>query len=336
MAVDPASAALRKSTQLLPWHPRGCLAKSGHSPYMSQKPSPQGFVLAKTARMTTSPPARILSIAGSDSSGGAGIQADIKTITMLGGYAMTAVTAITAQNTLGVQGIVPLSGEMVLQQIASCVEDIGVDAVKIGMLADEDVIRHVAGAMVLLRRPLVLDPVMIATSGAVLVGPDAVAALRARLFPLATLLTPNLPELEHLAGCTLPTHAAMVEAAQKLAAASGAAVLAKGGHMEERADSQQILDVLVVPGEAPRFYEHARIITRHTHGTGCTLSSAIATLLGRGETLPEAVRIAREFVFAAIEAAPGYGAGHGPLGHQAVRGPAEPPAQSSASGSLMS
>jgi len=266
--------------------------------------------------MTTSAkPPRILSIAGSDSSGGAGIQADIKTITMLGGYAMTAITAITAQNTLGVQGVAGIAPDMVLAQIASCVEDIGVDAVKIGMLADEDVIRHVAGAMLLLRPPLVLDPVMIATSGAVLVGPEAVAALRARLFPLATLITPNLPELEHLAGRPLTTVEAMIAAAGELAETSKVAVLAKGGH----AESRDIVDVLVVPGEAPRFYEHARIATRHTHGTGCTLSSAIATLLGRGETLPEAVRLAREFVFAAIAAAPGYGAGSGPLGHQAVR-----------------
>ncbi len=266
--------------------------------------------------MTLAPkPPRILSIAGSDSSGGAGIQADIKTITMLGGYAMTAITAITAQNTLGVQGVTGIAPDMVLAQIASCVEDIGVDTVKIGMLADEDVIRHVAAAMVLLRPPIVLDPVMIATSGAVLVGPDALAALRARLFPLATLITPNLPELEHLAGRPLDTVEAMIVAAQELAAASGAAVLAKGGH----AEGETITDVLIVPGEAPLFYEHARIITRHTHGTGCTLSSAIATLLGRGESLPEAVRLAREFVLSAIEVAPGYGAGSGPLGHQAVR-----------------
>ena len=260
-------------------------------------------------------PPRILSIAGSDSSGGAGIQADIKTITMLGGYAMTAITAITAQNTLGVQGVAPISPEMVAQQIASCVEDIGVDAVKIGMLASPEVIAAVAEALSGIDAPVVLDPVMIATSGAVLVGPEAVAALREMLFPRAGLLTPNLPELAHLAGRELPTHAAMVAAAEELAAATGAAVLAKGGHTQ----SERITDVLVVPGEAPLSFDHARIDTRHTHGTGCTLSSAIATLLGRGESLPEAVRLARQFVLQAIEAAPGYGAGSGPLGHQAVR-----------------
>ncbi len=276
--------------------------------------------------MTNPLPPRILAIAGSDSSGGAGIQADIKTITMLGGYAMTAITAITAQNTLGVQGIAPIAPQMVARQIASCVDDIGVDAVKIGMLAAPDAIAAVAGALEPLAVPIVLDPVMIATSGAVLVGPEAVAGLRERLFPLAMLITPNLPELAHLAGRALPTHQAMVEAAQELAAATGAAVLAKGGH----ANSERITDVLVVPDAEPVAFDHARIITRHTHGTGCTLSSAIATLLGRGETLADAVRLARQFVFAAIEAAPGYGAGSGPLGHQAVR------PQSSADGPLIS
>ena len=266
--------------------------------------------------MNTPAPPRILSIAGSDSSGGAGIQADIKTIAMLGGYAMTAITAITAQNTCGVQGIEAISPGMVARQIASCIGDIGVDAVKIGMLADTHVIAAVAGALEGAEAPIVLDPVMIATSGAVLVGPEAVAALRTVLFPKAALLTPNLPELAHLAGRALPTHEAMVAAAAELAAATGAAVLAKGGH----ADSERITDVLMVPGKAPLAFDHARIDTPHTHGTGCTLSSAIATLLGRGESLPEAVRLGREFVFAAITAAPGFGAGHGPLGHQAVRG----------------
>jgi hydroxymethylpyrimidine/phosphomethylpyrimidine kinase len=263
--------------------------------------------------MTAKPP-RILAIAGSDSSGGAGIQADIKTITMLGGYAMTAITAITAQNTVGVQGIEPVTPGIVARQITSCLDDIGVDAVKIGMLAHADVIAAVVGALEAVNAPIVLDPVMIATSGSVLVGPEAVAALRTALFPRAALITPNLPELEHLAGRALPKHAAMVEAAQELAVACRTAVLAKGGH----ADSEQITDVLIVPGEAPVSFTHARIATRHTHGTGCTLSSAIATLLGRGEPLAVAVARARTYVRMAIEAAPGYGAGSGPLGHQRV------------------
>jgi len=269
--------------------------------------------------MNSPVPPRILSIAGSDSSGGAGIQADIKTIAMLGGYGMIAVTAITAQNTVGVQGIAAIAPDMVALQIAACMDDIGVDAVKIGMLHDVAVIEAVAGALAGVAAPIVLDPVMIATSGAALIAPEAVSALRAVLFPRAALITPNLPELAHLADRELPSVEAMVHAAEELAAASGAAVLAKGGHMVE-AGGGRITDVLIVPGEPPRFYDHARLGTRHTHGTGCTLSSAIATMLGRGMGLAEAVEQARRFVFAAIQAAPGYGAGHGPLGHQAVRG----------------
>lgn len=269
---------------------------------------------------SATPPPRILSIAGSDSSGGAGIQADIKTIAMLGGYAMTAVTAITAQNTVGVQGIAAIPPEMVAQQIASCIEDIGVDAIKIGMLADPQVIAAVADALEGVAAPVVLDPVMIATSGAELVGPDAVAALRERLFPRAALITPNLPELAHLAGRPLASHEAMIAAAEELAEASGTAVLAKGGH----AEGERISDVLYLPaadqdGARIVSFDHARIDTRHTHGTGCTLSSAIATLLGHGLPLEHAVRLARQFVVRAIEEAPGFGAGHGPLGHQSVR-----------------
>jgi hydroxymethylpyrimidine/phosphomethylpyrimidine kinase len=265
--------------------------------------------------MTTPLPPRILSIAGSDSSGGAGIQADIKTITMLGGYAMTAITAITAQNTVGVQGIAALAPEMVAQQIASCIDDIGVDAIKIGMLHDAGVIAAVAKALEGVVAPIVLDPVMIATSGAALIAPDAVAAMRELLFPRAALITPNLPELAALAGRDVPDTEAMIEAASQLAEATGAAVLAKGGH----AEGDRIVDVLFVPDARAVAFDHARIDTVHTHGTGCTLSSAIATLLGHGQPMEHAVRLGRQFVIRAIEHAPGYGAGHGPLGHQAVR-----------------
>lgn len=265
-------------------------------------------------------PPRILSIAGSDSSGGAGIQADIKTITMLGGYAMTAISAITAQNTVGVQGIAAIAPDMVAQQITSCIADIGVDAIKIGMLADARVMAAVAGALEGVAVPIVLDPVMIATSGAVLVGPEAVARLRETLFPRATLITPNLPELAHLVGRPLDTHEAMIEAAEELAEQTGTAVLAKGGH----GGGERITDILYLPASGERgariaSFDHARIDTRHTHGTGCTLSSAIATLLGHGQPLEHAVRLARQFVLRAIEAAPGFGAGNGPLGHQSVR-----------------
>ena len=265
-----------------------------------------------------SAPPRILSIAGSDSSGGAGIQADIKTITMLGGYAMTAMTAATAQNSTGVQAIAPLGGEFVATQIASCIDDIGVDAIKIGMLHDRDIIVHVARALAPLagKVPIVLDPVIKATSGANLIAPDAVVELEDRLFPLATLLTPNLPELEFLAESELRSLELMSEAAQALAREYGCHVLAKGGHT----DDARVIDVLVGPGdERAVSFNHARIDTPHTHGTGCTLSAAIATLMAHGQSIEHAVRLARQFVFQAIKAAPGFGSGNGPLGHQAVR-----------------
>ena len=262
----------------------------------------------------TAPP-RILAIAGSDSSGGAGIQADIKTIAMLGGYAMTAITAVTAQNTLGVQAIAPLAPELVRAQIASCLDDIGADAIKIGMLHDAGIVGEVAAALDGTSAPVVLDPVMIATSGATLIADDAIAAMKARLFPRAALLTPNLPELEHLAGRTLRDTGLVREGAAELAGEFGCHVLAKGGHTED----ERIIDLLVSPDGTATQFEHARIDTPHTHGTGCTLSSAIATLLGHGQEIEHAVRLARNFVLRAIEHAPGFGGGNGPLGHHAVR-----------------
>ncbi len=282
-------------------------------------------------------PPRVLAIAGSDSSGGAGIQADIKTIAMLGGYAMTAVTAVTAQNSLGVQAIAPISGEMVLEQIASCVDDIGVDAIKIGMLHDSEIVRSVAAALVAApeiaarsraghmrkdapagveRFPIVLDPVMLATSGAPLIAEEAIASMKARLFPLATLITPNLPELAHLVGRTLRDSDEVAGAAFELAEQYQCHVLAKGGH----AEGGRVIDLLVGPGDArAASFGDPRIDTRHTHGTGCTLSAAIATLLGHGQSLEHAVRLGRQFVRRAIEKAPGFGLGSGPLGHHAVR-----------------
>lgn len=270
--------------------------------------------------MSAAPP-RILSVAGSDSSGGAGIQADIKTIAMLGGYAMTAITAVTAQNTRGVQAITPMKGEVVAAQIKSCADDIGIDAVKIGMLHDVDIVEHVADALARLpdEVPIVLDPVMIATSGDPLIALDTIATLRDTLFPMASLLTPNLPELEHLMGRTLTTFDQMSDAAEELSESAGCHVLAKGGHT----DDARIIDVLVGPGTRAVAFNHARIETRHTHGTGCTLSSAIATLLGHGQPLEHSVRLARHFVYRAIELAPGFGEGSGPLGHHAVRNAAK-------------
>lgn len=264
--------------------------------------------------MSNSPP-RVLSIAGSDSSGGAGVQADIKTIAMLGGYAMSAITTVTAQNTVGVQAIAPMAGSVVAQQITACVSDIGVDAVKVGMLHDVEIIEAVADALKDVKAPVVLDPVMIATSGAALIAPDAIEKMRELLFPLATLVTPNLPELAHLLERKLTDSSQMAEAAEELANKTGAAVLAKGGHTSD----ERIIDILYVPGDRAVQFNHARIDTRHTHGTGCTLSSAIATLLGHGQPLEHAVRLGRNFVIRAIENAPGYGEGNGPLGHHGVR-----------------
>jgi hydroxymethylpyrimidine/phosphomethylpyrimidine kinase len=247
-------------------------------------------------------PPRILAIAGSDSSGGAGIQADIKTITMLGGYAMTAITAITAQNTRGVIAIEALPPAMVAAQIDACLDDIGADAVKIGMLGSPEVAAVLADRLEGLGVPVVFDPVMIATSGALLADRATIAGFE-RLMALATLTTPNVAELAALGG-----DAGM--------AARGAGYLAKGGD----AEGSVVEDRLCRPGTAPLVWQAARIVTRHTHGTGCTLSSAIATELGRGLGLAEAVSAAREFVRQALHAAPGFGGGHGPMGHHAVRG----------------
>jgi hydroxymethylpyrimidine/phosphomethylpyrimidine kinase len=244
---------------------------------------------------------RVLSIAGSDSSGGAGIQADIKTICMLGGYAMTAITAVTAQNTAGVTDVVVLAPEMVAAQIDACIGDIGVDAVKIGMLGSPRIAEVVADRLEALDVPIVFDPVMIATSGSVLADAETIAAFE-RLMALATLTTPNVPELAALGG-----GAAM--------AARGVAYLAKGGDSE----GPMVEDRLVVPGEEPVVWQAARIVTRHSHGTGCTLASAIATFLGSGRSLEDAIGEARHFVRAALAGAPRFGHGHGPLGHHAVR-----------------
>ena len=245
---------------------------------------------------------RVLTIAGSDSSGGAGIQADIKTITVLGGYAMSAITAITAQNTLGVTAVEVLSPKLVAAQIDACICDIGLDAVKIGMLGSPEIAAVVAERIAALAVPVVFDPVMVATSGAALADAATITAFE-RLMQLATLTTPNVTELAALGG-----HDGM--------SARGVAYLAKGGDSE----GERIEDVLVIPGEEPLVMAGTRIHTRHTHGTGCTLSSAIATYLAKGLPLPEAVDRARLFVRSALRAAPGFGAGNGPLGHAEARG----------------
>ncbi|MBB6190324.1 hydroxymethylpyrimidine/phosphomethylpyrimidine kinase [Sphingobium wenxiniae] len=241
--------------------------------------------------------ARILIIAGSDSGGGAGIQADIRTVTLLGGHAMTAITAITAQNTLGVQGVLPVPTDMVLAQIESVIGDIGVDAVKIGMIGSAQTAAAVADRLAALDGvPIVFDPVMVATSGSVLADEATVAAFE-RLMALAAVMTPNLPELEALGG---------EEAAVRFATH----VLAKGGHGE----GPMLTDRLIGPQGVVKAWSSARIDTPHTHGTGCTLASAIATGLGQGLDLVDAIERARNYVRQALSLAPGLGQGQGPMG----------------------
>ncbi|HQT64897.1 MAG: bifunctional hydroxymethylpyrimidine kinase/phosphomethylpyrimidine kinase [Acidocella sp. 20-57-95] len=253
--------------------------------------------------------ARILTIAGSDSGGGAGIEADIKTISALGGYACTTITALTAQNTLGVFGVQTMPAEFVKLSIATVLRDIGVDAVKLGMLANAGIIAAVAES---LPRgvPVVLDPVMVATSGAVLLPDDAIAAVQKLLMPLATIVTPNLPEAAKLTGLSLHGRDDYVAAGRALLAMGAQAALIKGGH----ADGDMLVDTLIYEGGIERF-SHKRIHTKNTHGTGCTLASAIATGLGQRLSLLEAVGRARDYLQKAIAHAPGFGAGHGPVWH---------------------
>ena len=253
---------------------------------------------------------RILVIAGSDSGGGAGIQADIKTITLLGGHAMTAVTALTAQNTLGVTGVLPVPADFVIAQIDAVVSDIGVDAVKIGMIGSAETAEAVADRLErMVGVPIVFDPVMVATSGAALADEATIAAF-GRLMRIATVTTPNLPELAALASG---------RSAEELARASGSALLVKGGHGE----GSVLVDRLIGVDGSVTEWTSERIETRHTHGTGCTLASGIATGLAAGLDLAESIAAARAFVREALLAAPGLGGGHGPTGHGFVKHGAE-------------
>ena len=265
----------------------------------------------KVVSMTST--ARVLIIAGSDSGGGAGIQADIKTVAMLGGHPMTAVTAVTAQNTLGVDAIHPIPAEMILSQIDAVIADIGVDAVKIGMIGSAFAAKQVAARLQELKSlqpdiPIVFDPVMVATSGGVLAD-DATIAAFGRLMDVATIATPNLPELKRLTSEEDP-----VAAALHLVGAHGCAVLIKGGHEEGDA----LADALIEEDNMTS-WQGQRIETTSTHGTGCTLASAIAFFLAEGSTLADAVARAREFVRVAIHDAPGLGQGSGPIGQARVR-----------------
>jgi hydroxymethylpyrimidine/phosphomethylpyrimidine kinase len=253
---------------------------------------------------------RVLIIAGSDSGGGAGVQGDVKTVTALGGYAATAITAITVQNTLGVQAVHPIAADVVVAQARAVLDDIGADAVKTGMLGSGAVLKAVAALLAGLAVPIVIDPVLAATTGEALLDPDAIDTMREALVPLATLLTPNAPEAARLTGLAIETTDDLRRAGEALLRHGARAVLMKGGHVA----GESAIDVLMTPAGETRF-ESARIATRHSHGTGCALASACATGLAQGMDLILAVKRAHAFVAEALARAPGFGAGHGPIDH---------------------
>ncbi|MDD2876231.1 MAG: bifunctional hydroxymethylpyrimidine kinase/phosphomethylpyrimidine kinase [Acidiphilium sp.] len=266
---------------------------------------------------------RILAIGGSDSGGGAGIEADIKTITVLGGYAMTAITAVTAQDTMSIQALAPVPPHVVNLAIRMVIADLGVDAVKIGMLGSTSMVDAVVGALargpdVL---PIVLDPVLASTSGTALLDETATTAMLRDLMPIVALITPNRHEAATLAGVPVATHAEAIVAARILCERGARAVLVKGGHFE----GNDVVDHLVTRDLVTSFRK-SRIETRHTHGTGCTLASAVAVGLGCGLSLSDAIGCAQDFLQKALRAAPGFGAGHGPMGHAAAMKLSIPPA----------
>jgi hydroxymethylpyrimidine/phosphomethylpyrimidine kinase len=253
---------------------------------------------------------RVLIIAGSDSGGGAGIQADIKTVTMLGGYAATAITAVTIQNTLGVTGVHPIPVEVVEAQARAVLDDIGADAVKTGMLGDVAMVETVTRILSSTPAPAVVDPVMVAKGGSNLLAPEAVDAVRSLLIPRAALLTPNAPEAQALTGLPVESLDDQRRVGEALLKLGARAVLMKGGHVP----GETVTDVLLTP-DGETTYEGERLHTRHTHGTGCTLASACATGLAQGLPLTQAVARAWAYVNEAMRAAPGLGGGHGPLDH---------------------
>jgi len=257
------------------------------------------------------PLGRVLIVAGSDSGGGAGIRADIKTVTMFGAYAATAVSAITVQNTQGVSDVLPLEPDIIVRQMQVVLDDIGADVVKTGMLHSTEVIEAVAEELdARSGLKLVVDPVMVATSGDPLLRDDAMIALRNLLVPAATILTPNMPEAARLTGQSVETLDDQKRAADALMGLGPSAVLVKGGHGE----GTDVHDVLVTE-DSIEVMSSPRIDTLHTHGMGCTLASAIAALLSQGAPMRDAVSIARDYVHEAIATAPGLGKGHGPLNH---------------------
>lgn len=260
---------------------------------------------------------RVLIIAGSDSGGGAGIQGDIKTVTSLNSYAATAITAITVQNTRTVEDVHGIPPATIAAQIRVVLEDIGADAIKTGMLHDADVIQAVVGALDAHGKniPLIVDPVMISKSGASLLQEQAVAALKTKLLPRAFLITPNLPEAETLLGRKITSLDDMRVAARDLASFGSRAVLLKGGHMP----SPTITDILW-DGTQLHEWQNPRLDTRHTHGTGCTLASAISSFIAQKAKLREAIEKARAYVQGALLHAPGLGTGNGPLNHMWMQG----------------
>lgn len=253
---------------------------------------------------------RVLIIAGSDSGGGAGVQADIKAVTLMGGHASTAITAITVQNTLGVHGVHPLPLDLIEAQADAVLDDIGADAVKTGMLGSVETVERVAAILDRAGVPTVVDPVMVAKGGAALLAADAVAAVRKRMIPRAALLTPNTPEAEALTGLTIAGLDDQRRAGEALLKLGAGAVLMKGGHLA----GPTVIDLLMTPG-GELLLEGERIETRHTHGTGCTLASACAAGIALGKPLETAVAEAWAYVAEAIRRAPGLGGGHGPLDH---------------------
>jgi hydroxymethylpyrimidine/phosphomethylpyrimidine kinase len=258
---------------------------------------------------------RALTIAGSDSGGGAGIQADLKTFMARGVFGMSAITAVTAQNTLGVQGIHSIPNDLIAKQIDMVIEDIGVDAVKTGMLGTSEVIELVVEKLKQHKiEVLVVDPVMVAKGGARLLQQNAVDSLITKLLPIASIITPNIPEAEVITGMKIQTLEEMEFAAKKLVAMGAKAAVVKGGHRE--AEPVDVfydgVEVLLLAGE--------RFDTRHTHGTGCTFSACIAAELAKGKSMAESVRVAKSFITAAISEVLGLGHGHGPTNHWAYKG----------------
>ncbi|MBI3689107.1 MAG: bifunctional hydroxymethylpyrimidine kinase/phosphomethylpyrimidine kinase [Actinobacteria bacterium] len=255
-------------------------------------------------------PARVLTVAGSDSGGGAGIQADLKAMLALGTHGMSVVTAVTAQNSLGVQRYWELPVEAIEAQLRSVLDDIGVDAVKTGMLASARIVATVARVLSTVTAPIVVDPVSVSTHGDPLLAPEALAAVRELLLPLAIVVTPNLPEAEQLSGLTVRCEADLARAAEAIAALGPRAVLVTGGHL----DGPESVDVLW-DGRTMRTLRAPRLDNPHTHGTGCTLASAIAARLALGDQLPEAVTAAKAYLTGAIAAGFPLGAGTGPVDH---------------------